>query len=156
MTLDQTATFRAALKEARTSFDRATQRLNEMAYETYTLKEEVAKLRRTITALAAMCSESPWEDELGITDSCAEVMEAQKREVSTQDVVAKLEAMGFDLKSQKNPAASVHAVLSRLGTKGKIEKVLADDNKTVTWRGPNYSPTPDYADQGITDDDIPF
>jgi hypothetical protein len=150
MTNDQTATFRAALKEARTSFDRASLRLQEITAETYDLTEKIVKLRRTITALAAMCSESPWLDSLGITESCTEVMESEVSEVSTQDVVRKLEGMGFELKSQKNPAASVHAVLSRLCEKGKITKVTKADG-SIAWQGPKYD---EYA--GITDEDIPF
>jgi hypothetical protein len=110
----------------------------------------MGRLRRTITALAAMCSESPWMDALGITDSCMEVMEAETDEVTTVEVVKKLEEMGFELSSQKNPAASVHAVLSRLCEKGKLVKVTAP-NGSISWQGPNYNP-----DQGITDDDIPF
>jgi predicted transcriptional regulator len=62
--------------------------------------------------------------------------------------------MGFDLSSQKNPAASVHAVLTRLAEKGQIKKIT-DDNGEVTWRGPNFDE--DYAQQmEISDDDIPF
>jgi hypothetical protein len=147
---DQVETYQAALKQARTAFDRASQRLKDITVESYRLNDEIGRLRRTITALAALCSESPFLDKLGITDSCMEVMESETDEVSTQDVVKKLEELGFDLSSQKNPAASVHAVLSRLVAKEKIEKVT-DDTGTITWRGPNYvSPTE------ITDDDIPF
>jgi predicted ATPase len=150
MTETATETFRTALTEARVAFDRSTKRLSAITRETYELNDEIARLRRTITALAAMCSESPWTDALGITDSCIEVMEAETEEVSTQDVVKKLEGMGFDLASQKNPAASVHAVLSRLAEKKKIEKITNADNNAVTWRGPNYAPF------DISDDDIPF
>jgi len=144
--------YRAALKEARASFDHASKRVREMAVETARFNTDMGRLRRTITALAAMCSESPWVDALGITDSCMEAMENTPFEISTTDVVKTLEDMGFDLPSQKNAAASVHAVLSRLAEKEKIQKILAYDNKTVTWRGPNYDPKLNE----ITDDDIPF
>jgi hypothetical protein len=149
MTEEQIETYRAALKQARAAFDRATARESALAIEKYQLVDEIGRLRRTITALAALCSESPFLDKLGITDSCMEVMEAEKDEVSTQDVVRDLENLGFDMSSQKNPAASVHAVLSRLADKKKITRVMAEDG-TVAWQGPNYSPT------AITDDDIPF
>jgi hypothetical protein len=77
-------------------------------------------------------------------------MDAETEEVSTQDVVKRLEGLGFDLASQKNPAASVHAVLSRLAEKKKIEKITSEDNNAITWRGPNYAPFEP------SDDDIPF
>jgi hypothetical protein len=140
--------FRNSLKQARTLFDDETKEHNELQSRVYWLKDDLSKLRKTITALAAMCSEAPWADALGITDSCMEVMEVEKSEVSTQEIVRKLESMGFDLSSQKNPAASVHAILTRLAESAKIEKFTDEDGK-VSWRGPGY-------DQEYADDDIPF
>ena len=146
MTQGSTGTFKTALKEAREAFDAATKRLEKLALEKSMLDREVTRLRRAITALAAMCSESPLIDNLGITDSCVEIMENEPRKVTTADVVEALEKMGFDMASQKNASASVHSVLSRLALKGKIEKITDNDRK-VTWKGPKYDP--DY-------DDIPF
>ena len=150
MTQDQTATYRAALKEARAEFDRATKRLAEITDEFDTLKDEISRLRRTITALAALCSEEPLIDSLGITECCTEVMQGEKRTLTTANVVQKLLDMGFDLASQKNISASVHAILSRLHRKGQIEKVVDRESGAVSWRGPNYD------SQCISDDEIPF
>lgn len=144
--------FRAALKEARLSFEKATKRLSELELEAQSRRLEISQLRRTITALAAQCSEDPWSDGLGITEAVAEVMETAFYEMSTQDVVKCLENMGFDLTTQKNAAASVHAILSRLVTKGKVQRVTNLENSAVTWRGPRYDPKASE----ITDDDIPF
>lgn len=142
MTQDQLATYRAALKEARTSFDQATKRLGEIETESYHLKKDISRLRRTITALAAMCSEDPIMDNLGITEMCAEVMEEEERTVTTADVVLLLEHRGFDIASQKNVAASVHSVLTRLANKGKITKVKIEekDSEAVAWKGPKHDP----------------
>jgi len=50
--------------------DRAHSRVNEMAMrDRPTSNRNMGKLRRTITALAAMCSEVPWADPLEFTDS---------------------------------------------------------------------------------------
>src|SRR5262245_44498818 len=139
MTKEQTTTYRAALKEARAAFDRASNRLLEISEESARLTREIAQLRRTITALAALCSEEPGFDDLGITEAVWEVMEKEEFEISTVGVVKELEKMGFDLSSQKNVAASVHAILSRLANQGKIDRVKIED-KPVTWRGPKYDP----------------
>lgn len=150
MTDQQTATYKTALKEARGAFDRASKRLREISAESESLSDEIGRLRRTITALAALCSEEPGLDDLGITESCVEVMAEQKRLVTTMDVVEALEMRGFDMESQNNPAASVHAVLTRLAMRGKIEKLK--EGELVKWKGPNYvGPGPE-----ITDEDIPF
>jgi hypothetical protein len=148
VTQDQIATYRAALKEARDAFDRATARLDELGDEAYVLRNDIDRLRRTITALAAMCSEEPFIDNLGITDSCMEVMTATTDTITSNDVVKALEDRGFDLAAQKNAAASVHAILSRLAKRGKIEKI-PQAGGTVVWKGPNYT-------SAITDEDIPF
>ena len=151
MTQDQIATYRAALKEARASFDQTTKRLAEIESESCGLTQDMDRLRRTITALAAMCSEDPMIDRLGITESCMEVMEVKKIAVTTADVAKALERRGFDLASQKNAPASVHAILSRLARKGKIEKVTEEGSEVAAWRGPNFDPLVEY-----DDDDIPF
>jgi hypothetical protein len=139
MTKEQMAPYRAALKEARDAFDKASKRLSEITEESRCLNEEVNKLRRTITALAAMCAEEPHIDRLGITDTVADVMEAEKSTVTTSEVVKLVEGRGFDLVSQKNASASVHTVLLRLARKGKITRLESEDEKKTTiWRGPNY------------------
>jgi hypothetical protein len=127
------------LKEARAAFNKASDKLLEISQESHKLENEISRLRRTITALAAMCSESPGFDDLGITDSVMEVMETETSEVTSADVVEALSAMGFDLASHKNVQASVHAILSRLAHRGKIVKVVNEETKVISWRGPKYS-----------------
>jgi hypothetical protein len=157
MTDTEIEVYQKALAEARQSFTRNRRRLTEISIEEFELNTDQVRLRRTVTALAAMCSESPWSDPLGITDSCAEIMEIEKTEVTTQEVMKRMEAIGFDLSSQKNPAASVHSVLTRLAAKGKISKINKDDEE-VAWRGPRYVDLGDEFVQSaeISDDDIPF
>lgn len=150
MTKEDTAVYREALAKARAQFDSASKRLEAAQLEAIELTKDISRLKRTITALAAMCSESPGFDHLGITDACMEVMEAQKTLATTTDVVRALESIGFELSGQKNASASVHAVLGRLAAKGKIAKVVEQDGNLVRWQGPNYDPT------AISDDDIPF
>jgi hypothetical protein len=138
-------TYRAALKNAQAAHARAQKRVEEIEWEASKLKSEMAGLRRTVTALGAMCSEDPYFDPIGITEACTELMEVEQAEVSTQAVVADLERMGFDVASQKNVAASVHTVLGRMAKAGKIEKIEnsdggGGDKKLISWRGPKYDP----------------
>lgn len=148
MTHQQIAAYRAALREARAEFDCATKRLHEATTESRLLNEQIERLRRTITALAAMCSEEPALDSMGITDSILEVMQRERGAVTTGDVVKALEERGFDLASQKNAYASVHAILARLARRDYIRRDKDVKGATV-WKGPNYDPI-------ITDEDIPF
>jgi hypothetical protein len=121
--------------------------------ESRKLNTEMRNLRRTITALAALCSESPGIDPLGITDACIEAMKIIPYTTTTAEVVTWLEGMGFDFSAQKNAGASVHAVLTRLAKDEKITKVTSGE--VVRWRGPNYDKELDSG-TGITDEDIPF
>jgi hypothetical protein len=146
LTNDKLETYRVALKEARAAFLAATTRLDQIKFEEFILNKDVTKLRRTITALAAMCSETAGFDDLGITDACAEVMEIEPTAITSAGVVQKLEALGFDVAAQKNATASVHSVLVRLAQKGVITKETTEKGG-VLWKGPKYDP--EY-------DDIPF
>jgi predicted nuclease with TOPRIM domain len=147
-------TYRDSLKEARSSFKAAKKRKGEITFELNRLNEELSRLRRTITALAAMCSESTSFDKLGITDMCLEVMESTPFSMTTQEVVDLLEDSGYDINSQKNANASVHAVLTRLAKNEKLTKV--GDGDKVKWRGPSYDKKIDDGLYEVTDEDIPF
>ena len=66
MTRQQTETYRIALEAARQSFMEAMQRMEEITNEADLLTDDITRLRRTITALSAMCSEAPGIDKFGI------------------------------------------------------------------------------------------
>jgi hypothetical protein len=138
MATDDTGVYKAALKNARAEFDAATKRLDEIDMEQRKLNTRVAKLKRTITALAAMCG-VPGVDSLGITDAVTEVMNDAMGTMTTAEVVKGLDDLGFDLEGQKNAQASAHAILTRLAHTGKIQKI-EEEGKTVAWRGPKYDP----------------
>ena len=146
MTRRQTEAYEVALATARQSFTEATQRMEEITNEVDLLTDDITRLRRTIMALSAMCNEAPGIDTFGITESCIKVMHEAKGTMTTAEVVTALDQAGFDLASQKNAAASVHSVLTRLSIQQKITRVQ-EEGKAASWRGPNFDP--DY-------DDIPF
>lgn len=148
MTPAQTATYREALTTARKAYEHSTNRLAALTAEIESLQGEISRLRRTIAALAAMCSEAPSIDSLGITEACMEVMETAVTAMTTADVVNALDGMGFDIKGQKNANASVHTVLNRLAGRQRITKVLKDG--MATWKGPKFDANAGH------DDDIPF
>jgi len=86
-----------------------------------------------------MCSEEVDFASQGITELCKEVMNESEFELTTNEVVKAIEEIGFDLASQKNASASVHAILSRMAQRGEIQKITNQDN-AVCWRGPKYDP----------------
>jgi len=116
-----------------------------------------------------MCSEEPGIDKLGITESVIEVMATTPYSYTTSEVMYALENIGFDLSTQKNAQASVHAILTRLANKKKLTRVAnakkSPDGHPWEWRGPQYN-TADDVEAGccwapgeeppLVDDDIPF
>ena len=142
VTHQQTSTYRVALEQARTGFKDATARLRQAKAEVASASAEITKLRRTITALSALCSEDPLWDDMGITEACLEVMNEARAAMTTGDVVEGVEEIGFDIKGQKNANASVHTVLIRLSKKGEISREKRADG--TVWKGPNFDP--DYVD----------
>jgi hypothetical protein len=132
------------LKAARKAFEVSSKRLADATNEIAKMEDDLTRLRKTITALSAMCSEDPGIDSLGITSSITKIMESATTTQTTADVVTALYNMGFDLSPQKNAAASVHAILNRLSLTDKIAKI--QEGNKVSWRGPKYN----------ADDDIPF
>jgi hypothetical protein len=148
MASDDRKVYREALAKARASFDTADEQLVELEKKKARLEEETANLRKTITALAVLCSEDSGLDKLGITDSILEVMLDSPFSWTTGEVVNQLDSMGFDLKSQKNAQASAHAVLTRLAQQGKITRIK-DPKKNAEghpweWRGPAYDAEEDF------------
>lgn len=150
------------------SFDASRDQLIDAKKSQARLEQEIANLRKTITALSALCSEEPGIDKLGITDSVVEAMSTTPFSWTTSEVVMTLDSMGFDLSSQKNAQASVHAILARLAQKGKLTRVKdAKKNEHGSpweWRGPQYDAEEDLKlgfcfrpGEGLAaDDDIPF
>jgi hypothetical protein len=136
---NQAATYRKALKEAREQFRASTARRSTLQFQLIETEDEIARLRRTIAALSAMCSEHSLLDDVGITDAIKEVMAKERRLVSTNDVILRLVEIGFDIKSQKNVQASTHTVLQRLAKRELIERVEGE-GKAVKWKGQKYDP----------------
>jgi hypothetical protein len=134
-TVDQT-TYLKALDEARQQFKVSTERQTVLQSQLVETEHEIGRLRRTITALSAICSEHSTFHDLQITVAVRQVMTEELGLVTTKDVVQRLEEIGFDVRSQKNPQASVHTILQRLATKDLIERV--DYGKTIMWKGPKY------------------
>ena len=136
-TESQIATYRNALKEAREQFKMLTERQIFLQVQLMATESEIMGLRRTITALAAICSEPSAFDDLGLTDAVKQVMVEEPELVTTTEVTQKLKEIGFALTSHKNAQASVHNVLQRLCTRELIQRV-EDDGRTVRWKGPKY------------------
>jgi len=133
--VDQT-TYLKALDEARQQFKAVTERQTLLQSQLVETTNEIGRLRRTITALSAICSENATFDDLRITVAVTEVMTEERALVTTADVVQRLEEIGFDITSQKNVRASVHTILQRLARRQLIERV--DYEKTIRWKGPKY------------------
>jgi len=126
--------YNVALQHAKEDLEQALgeqSRLEERASE---LKEAITTLRRVVAGLADLLGEPSELSDLGITEACATVMNSAEYLLTTKDVLERLAALGFDLSSQKNAAASVGAILMRMQGAGKIRRVSM--NGKPYWLGP--------------------
>lgn len=134
--------YELALKHARQELELLAVEEKESEERGVRRRERIAHLRRTVTALAALCDQPADIEAIGITEACLTVMMAARRALTTAEVEAKIAELGFDVASQNNPKASVNAVLNRLASAGKISKELssagANDAGVITWRGPYF------------------
>jgi len=132
--------FGTALEEARRKLDDKRREREEAQATVERLDQEMIQLRRIIVGLSAFRGEEPALEEMGITDACRKVMASAKKHLTLAQIKDGLAYLGFDLTTQKNPDASVMAVLSRLADKKEIRKMelRQTDGKTITvYLGPN-------------------
>lgn len=90
---------------------------------------------------------------LGITDAIRNVLEDSSDAMSPSDVRETLTRRGFDLSGHSAPMSSIYKILGRLADDSSTNVVREKvDGGRVFYRHVK----PNYANVGITDDDIPF
>ena len=72
--------------------------------------------------------------DLGLTDSCREVLKSARSPLSPADVIGQLELGGYDVRRYKNPYASICTVLKRLVAAGESETVVTPGGTLYKWR----------------------
>ena len=150
----------------RDAFERAQADLAEaLAIKTKALAEvdqaheDSIRLRRAVTALAAICGENI-EDSMGLTEALRTVFDRSTAWRNLHQIKMQVEALGASLSDLKNPDASVMSALSRMVSGDELQlgvQKFKQPNGTTSdskvWRtAPEPEPDPDPT----TDDDIPF
>lgn len=113
----------------------------------------IVLLRNKYSSPAPTWKGGPYAN-MGPTDAIPQVLKGEDFPLTTAQVAEKLIAGGIKSNAQ-NFVASVSATLSQLKDKKIVRKVgdawtLEEPEQVAT------APQSDYADVGITDDDIPF
>jgi hypothetical protein len=111
----------------------ARKELDALLRERDELETRVARVRRTIAALSALCDE-PTPLDLGLTDAIRTVLRGSVEAVSPPEVKERLDTLGLDLSQHSNPLASVHTVLKRLVHAGEADTTEGYGGKMVYWR----------------------
>ncbi len=112
--------YRKAFEQAKADMARAAERKQAAQSEVDAAHNEVIQLRRTVTALAALCGENV-EDSMGLTEAVRTIMKSRSDFVSLNGIKEQVEAIGVSLSDLKNPDASVMSVLSRLVASNELE-----------------------------------
>jgi chromosome segregation ATPase len=111
----------------------ARRELDALLRERDEIETRVARVRRTIAALSALCDESTPLD-LGLTDAIRTVLRGSVEALSAPEVKERLETLGLDLSQHANALASVHTVLKRLVHAGEADTTQGYGGKMVYWR----------------------
>jgi len=87
------------------------------------IDQRVAVLEAYIQAIRPLLEKDPGGTlpKEGLTNVCRELLKWNARWMDVGDVRAQLHQMGFDLTSYRNPMATLHAVLERVGQKRRTK-----------------------------------
>lgn len=125
------------------SADARVERAERELAEAITNREDV---RRALAALATLCGELANDEPLGLTDAIREVFNQSGESLTSAEVRGRLEISRFNLKTQKNPDASIATVIKRLEEAGEVRRTRKtlkhDDRRYVTrlaWAGKNVT-----------------
>ena len=118
------------------------------------LETSIAKLQEVAVAIARLLGEEyvP-EDAMGLTDAIRQAFKTTPNvAMTTKEVRARLQQMGFDIAQYGNVLASIHTVISRLHAKKEIKHaaVRNDGKPAYQWvnplpPAPNASPAAEAA-----------
>ena len=113
-------TYRDAFERAKDDYDALLLKRNETEELLASIDADLIKVRRGVIALAAMCGEDLDEMNLGLTDSLRTLFNQAPQALDLQEILKGIVDLGYDLSTQKNPRASIMAVLKRLQDAGEV------------------------------------
>lgn len=128
---DVSESYRKALQNAQNDLADARIKRERAIRDQEELEQRIMELRRTVSALSALCGETFNEDdEFGLTDSIRMALKTHGGALNAQQVKNRLEQLGFKTDST-NLLASVHTILKRLALRGEVDDSGQTDNKTA-------------------------
>ena len=132
------SSYKDAYRDAKLEFETLQNDRQRAIDDLKVIDARIVQMRRGIIALAALAEEEVDDVALGLTESVRALFNNATKPMTTQDVVTGVAALGFDVTSQKNPGASVAAVLTRLAENKEITKQVKNERTPGgTFRGRN-------------------
>jgi hypothetical protein len=108
------------------------------------LETGIAKLQEVAVAIARLLGEEyvP-EDAMGLTDAIRQAFKTTPNvTMTTKEVRARLQQMGFDITQYGNVLASIHTVISRLHSKREIKQAAVRNDGKPAYQWVNPLPPP--------------
>ena len=127
----------------RRAYETAAAELESLLKEQERIEGRVLSLRRTMTGLADLLREAGesmgWRDRIdatlegmaqhSITDDIRKVMNASSLSLTSSEIREELETIGYDWAEQKNPLATINAILNRLIEQGYVDETTKNGRK---------------------------
>lgn len=128
-------------QEYRSALDAALRELETLIILEEKLRDRMLALRKTINVLSTLCEGdgADWADQASehvlkvihstISDDILKVVTASLLPLTTTEIREELNKLGGSLAEQKNPLATINAVLNRLEDQGKVKQTLKGDRR---------------------------
>jgi hypothetical protein len=127
----------------RRAYETAASELESLLKDQERIESRVLSLRRTMTGLADLLREAGdnmgWRDRIdatlegmtqhSLTDDIRQVMNATSSPFISGEIRDELEKLGWDIAEQKNPLATINAILNRLIEQGYVSETTKNGRK---------------------------
>lgn len=127
----------------RRAYETAAAELESLLKEQERIEGRILSLRRTMTGLADLLREAGdtmgWRDRIdstleamtqhSLTDDIRQVMNASLLPFTSGEIRDELEKLGWDIAEQKNPLATINAILNRLIEQGYVTETTKNGRK---------------------------
>jgi len=113
--------YQIALRRAEGEINDLRTKVHSLKAEEMVLEERIKMLEDTVHALEPLCADEGGDSNVGLTDACLQVLDYSF--VTVPEIKKRLQEIGVQMHSYKNPLAVLHTTLNRMHVSGQVEKV---------------------------------
>lgn len=121
--------YRDAYRDAREEFAELLKERDKTLESLREIEVRIVRMRRGVIALATLAGEEVDDVALGLTESVRALFAHATKPLTTPEVINGIAVLGFDVGTQKNPVASISAVLNRLVETKEVTRQIKNERQ---------------------------